>query len=153
MLTAIAGSASLAEGQYSTAILLLFSSMATISIALVGWKHGNKKIHSLDVFCLLGAMLGITMWLTFDSPAIAILVTISTDLLGGIPTILHSWKKPNEELAITYILSFIGVTCTLLSVSDWRISSFAYPIYSMIMNLLFSLIIVLRKRFLKTKKR
>ena len=150
-LTGIACAAALAERQYPTAILLLFSSLGTLLVVLFGWKRGDKKIERIDIVCFVGAIVGIVLWQIFNSPAIATLAMIAIDLTGGIPTLLHAWKKPHEEAWITFLLSFIGALCTLFTVSDWRITAFAFPLYLVVINIAFTLVIVLRGAVLSRK--
>lgn len=146
ILIAIISAAAFAEGQYATAFLALCASVGTLSVAVLGWKRGNRKINILDKYCLIGAAVGIYFWWLFNSPAVAVLIMIAIDFVGVIPTFMHSWKKPNEEVWITYMLSFIGVVCTLLALNDFRITAFAYPLYSLFTNLILALVIMVRRR-------
>jgi hypothetical protein len=149
VLTTIACVAAFVDGQYPTAILLLFASLETLAIVILGWHLGDKKAEGLDVICLSGAGVGIILWHVFDSPAIAVIATIVIDLVGGIPTLVHSWKKPFEETWSTFFMAFLGASCTLLVISDWRITAFAYPLYLVIINLLFSVVIIGRGQHVK----
>jgi hypothetical protein len=148
IITSIAAVAALIDHQWSTAILLFSAAIETMAVVLLGWENGDKKIDRLDIICFIGAMIGIILWVVFNSPAIAVIATIIADLIGGIPTLVHSWKSPNEETWITYALSLLGATCTLLVLSSWVITSFAYPLYLVVVNLEFTLVIIIRKSIL-----
>lgn len=152
VLTGIACVASLSEHQYSTAILLLASSLGTLSIVVFGWKGGDKEIGNLDTMCLIGATVGLILWIVFNSPAIAVLATIAIDFIGGIPTIVHAWKKPDEETWLTFGMSFLGALCTLLAIESWHITGYAFPLYLVIINMVFTLTIIFRKKRIQTKK-
>jgi len=152
VLTAIACAASLVEKQYPTAILLFFASLETLSVVVLGWKYGDKKFERLDIICLLGALVGLILWQLFNSPAIAVIATITIDMLGGIPSLVHSWRKPYEETWITFFVSALGALCTLFALTDWRVTSFAYPIYLVCINTVFSTVIVVRQRVKRSKK-
>lgn len=144
-LTAIASAAALVDGQYPTAILLLFATLETLLIVMLGWKHGDKKIGRFDAICLMVAMIGVLLWQIFNSPAIAVIATVSIDLIGGLPTMIHAWKKPYEETWLTFLLAFLGAVCTLLVIDSWRITAAMYPIYLVIINLLFTVIVLARR--------
>lgn len=148
VLTSIAATAALVEHQYATAVLLSSAAIETTLIVVIGWKNGNKKIEKLDVYCLLGAIVGIMFWIIFNSPAIAVVATILIDLIGGIPTLVHSWKRPAEETWFTFMLASLGAVCTLLVINDWRISSFAYPLYLVVVNAEFMSVIIIRRHVL-----
>ena len=113
VLTAIAGIASYIDGQYPTAILMLLVTIETLLVVIIGWKHGDKRIERFDIVCLVGALIGIILWQIFNSPAIAVIAAVSIDLIGGLPTLVHSWKKPNEETWQTFFLAFLGALCTV----------------------------------------
>ena len=144
--------AAFSEGQYATGIMLTFSSLASFVIVLLGWKLGDKKFERLDVVCLIGAVIGIILWRLLDSPSIAVLVMILTDFIGGIPTIVHCWRKPFEETWPTFMMGCIGSICTLLALSNWQITSFAFPLF-IASNSLTSTIIILTRRYYLSKKR
>ncbi|MEI6228920.1 MAG: hypothetical protein WCP11_02785 [Candidatus Saccharibacteria bacterium] len=151
VITGISAVASLVDGQFATAILLFSAMLETLAVVVLGWKNSDKKIEKLDIVCFTGAMIGVILWQVFDSPALAVIATVLADFIGGIPTLVHAWKKPGEETAITFFLSGLGAVCTLLIVIDWQITSVAYPIFLVGINLLFTSVIVLRKRVLKKK--
>ena len=151
--TAISGAASFVDGQYPAAILLLFATLQALSIVIFGWTRGVKKLERLDIVCLVGALVGIVLWQLFDSPAIAVIATIIIDLVGGIPTFVHSWKKPREETWITFMLMAMGGICTLIVVTDWRVTAFAYPLYLVLLNLSYVTIILGRRSVKRVRSR
>lgn len=147
-LLGISCAAAFVEQQYTTAILLLLTFLSTLAVALLGWKHGDKKIERLDAVCLAGAIVGIILWWVFNSPSLAVIASIAIDLTGGIPTLVHAWKKPGEETWVTFVLYFLGAVCTLLTVSNWRITAFAYPLFLVIINLAFASVVLVRRRMI-----
>jgi len=153
LLSMIACIAAFVEHQYPTAILLLSSSLASGSIVVLGWKNGDKRFERLDIFCLAGVFVGVILWQLFDSPSIAVLAMLVIDLIGGIPTTVHAWKKPYEETFISFLMGCFGFGCTLLVIQEWRITAFAYPLFLFINSLNVVLIIFFRRRYLQTKKR
>jgi hypothetical protein len=102
---------------------------------------------------LVGALVGIVLWQLFDSPAIAVIATIIIDLVGGIPTFVHSWKKPREETWVTFMLMAMGGICTLVVVTDWRVTAFAYPLYLVLLNLSYVTIILGRRSVKRVRSR
>lgn len=148
-ITSIAATAVLFDHQYATAILLFSAALETFAVVLIGWRNGDKKIELLDIICLIGAMIGVILWQVFNSPAIAVIATVVIDFVGGLPTLVHSWEKPQEETWVTFFLSFLGAACTLIVISTWSITAFAYPLYLVVINIIFTSVIIFRKRVLK----
>lgn len=147
VLTGIAGIASYVDGQYPAAILMFFATIETLLIVILGWKHGDRKIERFDIVCLVGALIGIILWQVFNSPAIAVVAAVSIDLIGGLPTIVHSWQKPHEETWLTFFLAFLGGLCTVLAISEWTVTSVAYPLYIVVINLAFVMVLFVRRKY------
>lgn len=150
-LTGIASVAAFTEKHYTTLILLVLTTILTSSVAIIGWKHGDKKIEKLDYVCLFGAIVGIIVWWLSNSPSLAVVFTLIVDLIGGIPTLVHCWKKPDEEQWTTFAISAVGSLCTLLAVGEWRITAFAFPLYLVVMGTTYTTIILTRRKFLNFK--
>lgn len=146
-LTAIAGFASFFDGHYPTTILLAIATVTTLSVAILGYKHGDKRFDRLDIMCFIGAFTGLLLWWVFNSPELAVIATITIDLIGAIPTLVHSWKKPHEETWMAFLLAFMSSLCTIVVVEDWVITAIAYPLYLVAFNGALTAIIVLRKRY------
>jgi hypothetical protein len=147
LLTAIAAMASFADGQYPAAIFSACAALETGLIVVLGLKHGDRKFTRLDIVCQVSALVGVALWLVFDSPAIAVLASIAIDLIGCIPTLVHSWQKPYEETWITFLLMSIGGGLALLVVGSWAVTAVAYPLYIFIINLLLMAVIMGRLKY------
>jgi hypothetical protein len=143
VLTGIACAASFADGQIPAAILMLAATVETALVVVLGLKHGDRKFEKLDIYCLAGAMLGLVLWLVFNSPSIAVIAVVTIDLLGAIPTIKHSWDKPHEETWIAYALSGLGGGITLLLADRWQATAVVYPLYILLINFVLVAIILL----------
>jgi len=149
LLTSIACVASFSDHQYATGILMVFATLETLSVVILGLKHGDKHVERFDIVCQIAAFAGIVLWLIFNSPAIAVIAAVSIDLIGALPTFKHAWHKPYEETAITFALSAAGGLCTLLIVHSWQITAIAYPIYLVLVNFAQTSVILARSKYVK----
>lgn len=152
VITGISALASLSDHQYATAFLLFSASVETMIVVILGFKKGDRKFDKLDITCFSLAMIGVILWQVFDSPEIAVIMTVLADFTGGLPSLVHSWKKPNEETAITYFLSGLGAVCTLFIITNWDITASAYPIFLVTINIAFTSVIIFRKKYLRNIK-
>ena len=144
VLTGLGTAAAIAEGQWLTSILLGTAAFETLLVVILGFRHGDRRFERLDIVCLVGAVVGIILWQLFDSPAIGALAAVTLDLVGGIPTLVHSWKKPHEETWITFFISAVGSSLALFVITDWRVTASAYPIYLVTINALFTVVLLTR---------
>ena len=142
LLTGIACAATLADGQTASGILMFVATLSTGSIVLLGFRYGNRKVERFDAYCLAGAIVGLVLWQLFDSPEIAVLATVTVDIIGALPTLKHSWQKPHEETAITFLLSGLGGLATVLALETWTITSAVYPIYIFLMSTLLGVVVL-----------
>ena len=145
--------AAISQEKYATAVLLFCSSLTTLSVLVFGWKHGNRKITKLDIICLGGALIGVVFWVLSGSPVIAVLFTILISMLGGIPTLVHAWHRPYEEVWATFTLAGTGALLILFTLSDLNVIGLAYPLYLVVINIIFTLVVVTRRRHFNKKKR
>lgn len=147
LITAIASAASFADHQYPAAILSLCAAIETMIVVVLGLKHGDRKFEMIDIICQLGALVGVVLWLVFDSPAIAVIATVAIDLVGCIPTLIHAWRRPYEETWLTFLLSAVGGGLTLLVAGSWKVTAIAYPIYIFLINLVIAAFILIRLKY------
>lgn len=142
VLTGIACAASFADGQVPSGVLMLAATIETVLIVVLGLKHGDRKFEKFDLYCLSGAMVGLLLWLIFNSPSIAVLATVTIDLIGAAPTLRHCWEKPHEETWLAYTLAAIGGGITLLIAGSWAPTAIAYPLYILVINIVMTYIIL-----------
>lgn len=148
ILTGVSCIASLFEGQFITMILLIVTTVLTSSVAILGWRHGDKQIKRLDIACFVCAIIGVIVWRLTSSPSLAVIVMLIADLMGGLPTLIHSWQKPNEEEWRAFSISAVGSLCTLIAVNSFKITAFAFPLYLVVMGATYSTIIIARRKYL-----
>jgi len=141
VLIGIGAAALFANHDDNAAWLLVGDAVATFAVVIVGFKYGTAKLDRFDLVCFIGAIVGVLLWLVFDSPIIAIVATIVIDLVGTIPTVRHSYRHPEEETSITFALGAIATIFTLLSLSEYAFSAWIYPAYLLCSNGLLFVII------------
>jgi hypothetical protein len=146
-LTALAAAASFSDHQYASAVLTLSESVETMAIVIFGLiKSADLGFEIFDVICLAGAIAGITLWWTFGSPNIAVLASVTIDLIGSLPTIKHMWQKPDEETWETFALSAFSGLFALTAATELSITAVASPLDICIANGVFVAIILGRRR-------
>ena len=145
LLLIIGTSAAFAAHQTRSALLTLGDTIGTGLVLIIGLKYGTAKYSLFDGMCQLAAILGLVFWLIFNSPAIAVIAVVSIDLIGSIPTIKHSWIKPEEETWQSFIIMTIASLLTVISLSVLSVTSLTYPIYLLLSNLIIALIVVYRR--------
>lgn len=136
VLIGIGAAALYASHEINAALLLTGDMVATFAVVIVGLKYGIAKLDRFDLFCMIGAIVGLLLWLIFNSPLIAILATILIDFIGTIPTVRHSYFHPEEETYLTFALGIVATIFTLLSLHEYSFSAWIYPTYLLFSNTL-----------------
>jgi CDP-diglyceride synthetase len=151
LLTGIASAASFAAKQYPSAILTLCACVECAAIVALSLSYGDRKFELFDIFCQIGAILGLILWILFNSPLIAIIATVGIDFIASLPTIRHAWRKPSEETLICFVLASIGAMFALAAIKHIHATGIIYPIWIVVVNALLAVIIVTRKNSLELK--
>lgn len=146
LLITIGAFAALDAGETRTAILTFADAIQVGIILLLGLNYGYAKFSLFDGMCQAGALLGLTLWLIFNNPTVAIIATISIDLIAALPTFRHAWLKPGEETWQTYFISGVGATIGLFSLAALSVDRYAYPLYLVLLGLTLSSVIVVRRK-------
>jgi len=145
LLLAIGTAGAFAAHEIRTALLTTGDLIGTGLTLLLGLKYGIAKFSWFDGFCQAGAVLGLILWLIFNSPVVGILAVIFIDCIGLLPTLKHSWNEPMEETWQTFAVLIVASTLTLLSISDFNTASLAYPIYLLLANALVTVVVIYRR--------
>lgn len=148
LLTGIATAAEIGAGEYRAAIFTGAAVMATSLVVFFGFKHGYVKYSRFDVICQLSAIVGIILWQLFDSPALAVIASVTIDFIGALPTVRHSWLNPLEETWQTFAISAFGAVLALLALDTYNVTSMSYAVYIIVINVAITCTILLR---LKTR--
>jgi hypothetical protein len=97
-------------------------------------RKSRWRVGRFDALCGGFAALGVVLWQITSDPVHAILFSILADVLASIPTLLKAYRAPSSERALPYFVSMVSMTVTLLTVSDWKLMEFAFPLYILLIN-------------------
>jgi len=130
LLTAVAGAASASTHDYPSAAFSLIGTVVTAAVVLAGLRYGDRDFALLDAAALTLVAVGLVLWQVLDIPGIAVVAACVIDFIGLVPTLVHSWRAPQEETALTYGLIAAGGVCAALAAwGTWTVTAVAYPIY------------------------
>lgn len=146
LLSGVASAASFSDGQTAAGILSLCASIECASVVVLGYKYGEREFAAFDIACQIGALVGLALWLIFNSPTIAVIAAITIDFIGCLPTLKHIWEKPHEETWLTFMLSGLGASFTVLAATNWQITAVANPIYLVVINAIFTFVLFSRHK-------
>ncbi len=143
--------AQLAEGVGLPAVLILASGLgpALVFFASFAGKSAPWRVSRFDLGCGAMAVVALVVWQTLDNPTLAVLFAVSANVIGGIPTILKAWRAPWTEEPLFYAFGAVNGTITLLTIRQWDVAAWAFPVYLTTICIGMLLIMQIRGRLLK----
>jgi hypothetical protein len=125
-----------------------FSAVVSIFIFGLSLWHGEKDIRLSDWACLAVAGFAILLWLRARDPLGAVILITLIDMVAFFPTFRKSFTKPGEERLVTYMLSAVKYVLALIALTNVTLVTVLYPASLVLMNGLFVLFVLLRRRIL-----
>jgi hypothetical protein len=144
----IAFAAQICKGCGFGALVTLAIAFGPLAIITAALAKGTRrlKLTRLDAWCLSLAIAGIILWIRTKDPLLALLMSIVADIFATMPTVVKSYLTPHTESAPAYSLSVISMIVTLLTVRQWNVMSWAFPLYILMINLTLVTLILLPER-------
>lgn len=141
-------------GARETMWLLTAYAVCQITIAVLSLKYGEGGWNAFDGTCLLGAFISIILWQLFDSPLIAITISIAIDSLGALPTIKKSYLQPETEDLFSWMMFWMAGTLNICALAQWSVELSAQPVYLFTFNsIVVSLLLIPKFHSQKADKR
>ena len=146
LLSIVVTASSFASGAFNTLWVPLCGVIGQGAIACLAIKYGKGNWSKFDLVCLFFVGLGLAFWWHFNSPIMALVMAIAVDLVGVLPTFKKSYKDPESENLLTWVLYLVSSVFLILSVETWTWSIGMFPIYLFGVNFVIVLLL-LREKF------
>jgi len=135
------------SGSWVTLVVALLS----FSIFGLGLRSGDRNITRSDTLFLVSAMVALVLWLVADQPVLSVILLVTIGMLGFGPTIRKSWNNPHTETISTYAINAIRHTLSILALANYSILTWLFPVAWSIANIIFVLILIVRRMKIKQK--
>ncbi len=139
----LAFAAELQKGIGITAIMTFAAGFVPLMILLASFvdKKSYWKLTKFDLVCGVLSLLGLTLWAITKEGNVAIFFAIVADFLAAIPTIRKSYNYPETENWVGYFSGAISGAITLLTIDNWTLANFGFPLYILIVCLILTSLI------------
>ena len=130
------------------AFVTLAAAIVCLFIFLLGLKHpkAERNITTADTVFLIAALAALGLWVLAKQPVVSIILLSTIDMLGFIPTIRKSWRKPHEETLSSYATNTFRFALAIIALQHYTIVTALYPITWIIANGIFSIFLVVRRK-------
>ena len=107
-------------------------------------KESIWKLRRFDFICGGLSLLGLSLWYVTRNGNIAIVFSIFADGLAAAPTLVKSYFSPETENYHVYLAYVISAAITLLTIDIWNFAHFGFPLYILILCIIFVFLIKFR---------
>ena len=137
------------EGQVASAMLATASALGCLSITVLAMRRLSLNMTRMEYFTLIGATIGIVLWLIFDDPMLVLITAVTVDGIAFIPTYINGWRHPHHESLVMFAISGAGSTLALAAAitAHTGSSGLIYPIYSVIFTGIMIGILLVRRPY------
>jgi hypothetical protein len=141
---------SYAVGVRNTIWLPLAYATGCTVVTLLSFKYGSRGWSGFDKVCMAVVLISIGVWYFFNNPLLALLLNISIDLVGYLPTLKKLIQERSEQEDVSaWGLHVLGAAFSVLALPGVSVE-ILYPLTMFVMDgstFAFSL----RNKFLATK--
>ena len=116
------------EGDQNSIWLPLGYFFGPLIIAILSLRYGYATWTRLDTICIVAAIISIIPWALSHDATATLLINVLIDSTGAIPTLVKTYREPETEDFIAWMVFFIANTLQLFAISMWNIAAI-YPIY------------------------
>lgn len=136
ILSVIIATAMWSKGTLNAQMMVIVpADMLVVYLAFRG--YGTDGWTQSEVFCLVGAAVGILAWAITRDPIVGLVIAIVVNTFGSWPTIEKCWTHPEQENALAYLLFALSGMFEIIAlgeVNNWTLENALQPIYYVAMG-------------------
>lgn len=127
--------------------------LISFGICVLSWRSGGKRfINHYDKLSLVVAIVAVVLWLGANKPTLAMLSLVAADLFGFIPSVRKTWVSPYSETLTMWGINALRHSLNILAISTYSLLTLADPVVWAIANLGFCIMVIARRKSVKSKK-
>ncbi|OZC53679.1 hypothetical protein CH267_15860 [Rhodococcus sp. 06-621-2] len=111
------------------------------------------RLTRFDLACGVTGVAALLLWLALDDPVLAVVTAVTADAIGAIPTVVKAWRQPDTERRFVYLFGTANGTLALLALSEFAVTTVAFPLYLLLLGLTMCAVVTLRRRRIQTSDR
>ena len=145
IISTIALLAQLTEGAGAGAWARVTSTLFSYLFIVLALTQGEKHITRGDWITLIIALCAIPLWYFTKTPVWSVILVTTIDVVGYYPTVRKSLAKPQEEAALSWLLSGLSSLASLFAMDHINIATSLYTFVMVITNGSFAAFLLYRR--------
>ena len=130
-------------GYWATLLSGIFCIVIAVMAAL---QKGDKSITRHDKALLILALMAMPLWYVTNDPLSAVVLVTLIDASGYVPTMRKSWRAPQHEMPLHYIISNVKHVLAIAATITYSMTTLLYPVSLFILNAVLIALIYYRRR-------
>ena len=135
-----------AQGDRNAFWLALAICLTNLVIFVLSIKKGLGGTSKLDIVVLCMVIISLFIWYTTKNPLLGLIMSMITDLIALLPTLIKAWNLPETEERRIWIMGIISSFLNIISLSPIVVEKVIFPLFVLVINIIMVLIIVLRSK-------
>lgn len=140
-----------AQGDKNGIYIAVAQLIGGLVILMLSFKKGIGGWETTDKVVLFMTLMSLIIWKTTSNALLGLLMSMVTDFIGFVPTIIKTWKWPETEEWKFYMSDVLSSTFSILSITYYSLSTLAFPAYILFINALGVVLILGRRYALRPK--
>ena len=101
---------------------------AFIFVASFVNKNSYWRLNSFDFFCGALSLVALLFWQLADSAVVAVILASAANTFASVPTLIKTWKYPETETRLIFVVSFISSVLVIPVIPSWTIVNSAFQL-------------------------
>lgn len=120
--------------------------LGCFGVFVIALKRGETDFVLTDWVSLMLALLSLLAWYITADAMYAVILICFVEFFAFVPTVRKTYAKPHEETLLVYAFSVPKFGLSFLAMNTYSITSALYPGVLVIMNAVFVLTVLVRRR-------
>ncbi len=115
-------------------VLSVMQTLGSLLILIGAFRFSILKFGKVEIISSTLLLISLGVWLIGDYPAINVGISLIAHFIGGIPTIMSVYKKPQSENMMFWGYFAVASLIALIFASRSSLKSYMFPLYFTLYN-------------------
>ena len=106
---------------------------------------GRRLITRQDKVSLAAALIATVLWLLANEPTLAMILLVSADVFGLIPSVRKTWHDPYSEALPMWAINVARHGLNIFAITSYSLLTLADPVVWVIANFGFCIMVLIRR--------
>lgn len=134
-------------------LVTLVTAILCLIVFILGLRNGEKQITTFDTVTFIIALIAVGIWIFAKQPVVSNILIVTINTLAVLPTLRKSWNKPHTETLFSWTMAAFRNAMGIIALENYSILTWLYPVSSLIVNVLFSSMLIVRRKQLQQKNK